>query len=902
MPDEEKFVEERKQKLINFFSKRKNILVIVGLVLLLALTWYIRTVNVPSLKDITTNEYTLGPDLDPFLFLRYAKTIVENGSLPEIDKMRYVPLGFNTAEESRVLPYMIAYFHKALNFFTNASVNYSAVLFPAFMFLLTAFVFFLMTRKIFQEHWYKDIVALISTAFLIVAPSLLARTVAGIPEKESAGFFFMFLAFYFFLLSWRSEKIWKGLSFAFLSGLSTALMGLIWGGWVYVLTSITVFAFVMFILGKLAKKEFLYYSMWVIVSLGVYFVFFAARYGIMTILTSTSSGLCFIVFILFLVDFLIFETKLKNISIIEKLRKKLPDKVISIIIFLIVGFIFFSLFFGISFVPNFVNDIIFHLTQPYSSRLSFTVAENRQPYFSEWGESFGPIIANIPLLFWLFFAGSIFLFYKAVENLEKRGKIILTLTYIIFLFALIFSRYSSSSIMNGTNNISKIIYFGGFILIAVSSCYLLFKYYKQNSLDELKKINSSYLFLIILFFVCLIGARSAVRLIMVLAVPSAIITSYFCIAVFEQARERKDETLRLIFIVIAALVILASLYSLYYNYQVTLAGAKGMAPSAYTQQWQKAMAWVRDNTPKDAVFAHWWDYGYWVQTIGNRATVLDGGNVIAYWDHLIGRHVLTGQSEAEALEFLYTHNSTHLLIDSTDIGKYPAYSSIGSDENYDRYSQMSIFIQDEKNIQETKNETVYLYSGGAALDKDYLWTDIETGKQEFLPAFKTGIAGVFLRITKNGEMAQPSVVFIYNNKQYVSGLGCVYYKGQTFEFNQGYKGCLYTVPKLTQTSSGFGLNDKGAALFITEKSMNALWVKLYLFDKTENFKLVHKEDDIIVSNLKQQNASIGDFVVYGDIRGPIKIWEINYPPGTKVNQEYLSTIYPDTVKIAKANF
>jgi len=36
----------------------------------------------------------------------------------------------------------------------------------------------------------KNIIALIATAFFVVIPSLLPRTIAGIPEKESAAFFF----------------------------------------------------------------------------------------------------------------------------------------------------------------------------------------------------------------------------------------------------------------------------------------------------------------------------------------------------------------------------------------------------------------------------------------------------------------------------------------------------------------------------------------------------------------------------------------------------------------------------------------------------------------------------------------------------------------------------------------
>ena len=134
------------------------------------------------------------------------------------------------------------------------------------------------------------------------------------------------------------------------------------------------------------------------------------------------------------------------------------------------------------------------------------------------------------------------------------------------------------------------------------------------------------------------------------------------------------------------LILILSLFSFWTYYNSVKVQAYSFIPSQYNQQWQKAMEWVRNETPENAVFGHWWDYGYWVQSIGNRATVVDGGNAITYWNYLMGRYVLTGDNQHDALEVLYNHDTTHFLIDSTDIGKYGAYSQIGSDENFDRLS------------------------------------------------------------------------------------------------------------------------------------------------------------------------------------------------------------------------
>ncbi|MDF2421660.1 MAG: hypothetical protein OPY06_01460 [Nitrosopumilus sp.] len=42
-----------------------------------------------------------------------------------------------------------------------------------------------------------------------------------------------------------------------------------------------------------------------------------------------------------------------------------------------------------------------------------------------------------------------------------------------------------------------------------------------------------------------------------------------------------------------------------------------------TNDWLDALDWMKNNTPKDAVVASWWDYGYWIQTMGERASLAD---------------------------------------------------------------------------------------------------------------------------------------------------------------------------------------------------------------------------------------------------------------------------------------
>ena len=46
-----------------------------------------------------------------------------------------------------------------------------------------------------------------------------------------------------------------------------------------------------------------------------------------------------------------------------------------------------------------------------------------------------------------------------------------------------------------------------------------------------------------------------------------------------------------------------------------------------TNDWLDTLDWIKNNTPKDAVFASWWDYGYWISTMGERASLADNSTV-----------------------------------------------------------------------------------------------------------------------------------------------------------------------------------------------------------------------------------------------------------------------------------
>lgn len=918
----EKLVEERKKKLI-YFLKNKQLWIVGVLIIAIILGVYIRSMpmqdhnpnvagNQPGLWDITTNDWTLGPDLDPWLFTRYAKIIVDNGSLPRIDTFRNVPLGFDTSIETQLLPYMIAWTYYLVNLFGDYSINFAAAIFPVLMFALTIISFFLFVREIFirkindkkednKNKLKANLISLIATFFMIVIPVFLSRTLAGIPEKESAGFFFMFLTFYLFLKALKSEKIRYSAILGGLAGISTVAMGFIWGGVVYIFVAIGVATLLAFILNKVSKKEAIVYAIWLVVS--ALLLIMTGRYNLSGFLTSTSNLISVFVLFAIIVHIILWKTRISKY--LEIYSKKIPKNIISIIISVLLGVVLLSIIFGIGFIPNKISGLIEIFIKPATGRWNTTVAENRQPYFTEWGASFGPFLKNIPILFWLFFIGSVILFKEMLKPLLKKDAWILTGLYILFFCGLVFSRYAPHPyILDGEGFISRLFYFGSALLLIGTLIYYYIIYYKQG-LRKFEEIDYEYLFFFSIFILTLFTARSAVRLIMVLGPISVILIGYLIITIITKFKQTKDETGKIIIGALIVLILLLSFFIFFGNpvtktpgfYQQIKSEAYSMVPSYYNQQWQKAMNWVRTETPTNSVFAHWWDYGYWVQSIGDRATVLDGGNAMVYWNYLMGRLVLTGDNQKEALEFLYNHNATYLLIDSSDIGKYGAFASIGSDENYDRYSWIGTFLLDEKQTQETNNQTLLVYTGGVALDEDL--TINESGKEVFLPGQQAGVGAIIIPIKNNNntqEFLQPYAIMVYQNKQYKVNLRYLANSNQFIDYDSGIEATAFVFPKLTNSGQGISSNPIGSMMFLSPRLMRGFLTQKYIlndpFKKFTNFKQVHTEQNLIIEDLNSRgNMNLPEFVYYQGVQGPIKIWEIEYTGDEKIKEEYRDTDY-----------
>jgi len=467
------------------------------------------------------------------------------------------------------------------------------------------------------------------------------------------------------------------------------------------------------------------------------------------------------------------------------------------------------------------------------------------------------------------------------------------------ILALIFSRISpQSALLNGTNPFSQILYFLGLILFISNLGLTYIRAYKRKNeriIDCFKRINLIYILVLAFSFWGIVSIRGAIRLFFILS-PIIIIASSF---IFVEVNEyKKDSNKKVIWAVLLILVLFFA--QIFTSYTLQTEGAsKSMIPSAYNQQWQRAMQWVRENTTQGSIFIHWWDYGYWVQSIGERPTVVDGGHPSGFWDHLVGRYILTATSPEMALSMMKTDNVSYLLIDSSDIGKYPAYSIIGSDATgEDRYSQIPILVVDPKQTKETSNKTMKVYTGGGMVDEDIVYNAGENSSEIFIPKENSYIVFIIYESTKSDFGAiidQPRAIFYYSQQQISIPIRYVYYQEKLLDFKGGLNATISLIPSITSAGNNQGqIDESGAAIYLSPRVTNSLFAQLYLLNskagRYSEFELAYSEQDAYINYLNSVGLGIKDFAyISGGVRGPIKIWKVNPDEDILVNEEFLRT-------------
>jgi asparagine N-glycosylation enzyme membrane subunit Stt3 len=880
---------------IESIAKNKKVQIGLTIVLFLIILYFsvhIRNAGLPSLIDQTSGKY-LPADPDALYEYRVAQAILDGTSLNSIDPLRNP--GMNLTYTSEMLPKILASSYRLFHFFgSEITLDKIDVYYPVVAFAFGLIIFFLLCLYLSKSK----IAALIASTLLAFSPSYLTRTGIGISSHESLGMPFMFLALLIFAISLKRFSLnWKNnILLSISSGICFGLSFFSWSGASNFVLMIFPLAIILYYFFGIEeddqdkKLKFIIFNiLWIFSSILIMPLF---GYSILSLTLKFVSNYGFIIpaiVVFIIVDY--FILKFKNQIKIAQSRYRI---IYSLIITFVLGTLGLMLIKKnpLSMIKGIYTQILF----PFGlARVNLTVAYFQQPYILD-------LISQYSLtIFWLFVLGMIFIGVHMARSINSiKHKILFVVAWTIAIIGMMFSRISSASLFNGTNFISQLAYFLSFLIFVG---YFIWLYFNNKF-----KIDANSAFLFAWMFIMLLSTRSAVRVIFIIYCFVAFSVAYAIINLFNYAKKANDSTIKLGLYLLFGLSLLFVIFSLFGNpithstgsYTITKYSAANTGPIA-NEQWQLGMSWVRNNTNSEDVFAHWWDYGYLVQTMANRTTILDGGNANAYGDYLMGRYVLTTPKPETALSFMKTFSVDYLIIDPTDLGKYGAYSKIGSDKNWDRFSAPNTMLIDNAQITETSNGTTYVFAGTNFVDEDIIYQDI------FLPgptydkygnaAYKSYILGILIEINNKNKsygIKQPIAVFVYNNQQYRLPIRYVYFNNQLIDFKTGIESTFRIMPQVSQSNNGqISINNFGAGIYLSPKVSKGLFAQIYLMNDPLNqyttIQKAYSADDYVVKYLKQQWPEIDDFVYFNGLRAPLKIWKVDYPQNIRTNLEFLAT-------------
>ena len=191
--------------------------------------------------------------------------------------------------------------------------------------------------------------------------------------------------------------------------------------------------------------------------------------------------------------------------------------------------------------------------------------------------------------------------------------------------------------------------------------------------------------------------------------------------------------------------------------------------------WIDTLEWIKNNTPENSVVASWWDYGYWIQTKSDRATLADNSTLSTHVITKIAKILLDNPSDGwkslrnmGADYFVIFISGQRITVDGND--DQPLYVLRGGGDESKKQWFMRI-----------ANEPLekYLYSDGIS-GTDYFWNETLIGKMTpFEPIgyvnletlqqslnYVPGFTGIYEKHTKFPSIENGPLKLVYSSPSY----------------------------------------------------------------------------------------------------------------------------------------
>ena len=202
-----------------------------------------------------------------------------------------------------------------------------------------------------------------------------------------------------------------------------------------------------------------------------------------------------------------------------------------------------------------------------------------------------------------------------------------------------------------------------------------------------------------------------------------------------------------------------------------LTGATNHPPS---NDWLDALEWIKLNTPEDSVIASWWDYGYWIQTLAERATLADNSTLETPIIQNIARMLLSTPNEG--WKMLQDMNADYVVVfvagerfDAKYDNEQVSYLGHGGDE-----SKAIWFIR----IAELPEQKYFEFNSGVF--NNYFWNETLLGKmipfstvtyyntelQRETPTYQPGFIPISIKDIKYSDSTNDPLWLVYTSPSF----------------------------------------------------------------------------------------------------------------------------------------
>ena len=864
----------------------------------------IRTSNVTILES----QYLLGTD--SYRFLRQADIIASQGKLPERDQMRWNPLGRDLSTHLSLWSYVIANSYRLLHIVYPELTVYQVARYSGLIcYLACLLLLYLLWTRIFDAS-----VALLAVNLLAVFPSFaLSRSCAGNADRDAFSLLLWIGTVYFYILASDSPRM-KGRLYAFISGIIAGILALSWEGSGLANATIASWVGLRLLRNRFDRRDVLIYSVWYLCLVSIATIFTKAYRD--WLLPSAFVAITFPTAVwLSSLTFWVLQ-KARHWTQIVTFNHRISSGVVSAVCGGIGGFLLMAVFALVQ--PLQLGEalqLIFdNFVSPLGrSRLMRTVAELQ----SLTGES---LVRYYSLVIIAGIVGSALLAYRFLSY-ETANFALGLIGFEIILCGLIVSLFPPEKIANP-------IYY---LALAAGGITILISYIlgRREPKGPATAVNSDkILWVLIWFFIAAASSRQAKRYIFFLDPVITVAVSYVVIKSLRRFMNRQTNLpveLCFLSVVICSEFYVGFHYALWpdlpqgislgmvligiflttflirilqrhkiaYRNQaafLSILFVLMLAMSSDTFQegllhasvnvasqtgpikphLQEAFAGITNYTDEDSVIAAWWGYGSMLNQLGKRRTVIDEDHYIPYWIYMMGRHVFAAQSEKEALEFLYAHGASHLLITTFDLYTLFLITYTGSDAGFDRLASITPLqpvVSQKVSAEEINTDFVplrfravdsFLLDGTEYLPGEWSIKQVSVVHNQSLKRWHTVLHG----IAGGKPFSKPPQVFQF--------------KEHLTRTKKGVPGSIVAFP---------GRNNKMLqVLYLSEKARNLLAVRLYLFQEAiPGFSPVYDTNSILPCEADG-----------------LRLWKIDYPPDMSLRTEYLETEFPSEGDLRKS--